>query len=58
MSKVYFDNGKLLVSDNLFRTPRRSYRISDIEKVTIKRPLFWLGVPLDPIGQQSRRAIQ
>ena len=46
MSKVYFDNGKLLVSDNLFRTPRRSYRISDIEKVTIKRPLFWLGVPL------------
>ena len=46
MSNVYFNNGKLLVADNLFRTPRRSYRISDIEKVTIKRPLFWLGVPL------------
>jgi len=46
MSKIYFDNGKLLVADNLFRTPRRSYRISDIEKVTIKRPIFWMGIPL------------
>lgn len=46
MSNVYFNNGKLMVADNLFRTPRRSYRISDIEKVTIKRPLFLLGIPL------------
>lgn len=46
MSNVYFNNGKLLVADNLFRTPRRSYRISDIEKVTIKRPMFWMGIPL------------
>jgi len=46
MSHVYYKSGKLLVSNNLFRTPRRSYRISDIEKVTIKRPLFWIGVPI------------
>lgn len=46
MNNETYKSGSLLVKGNLFRTPRRSYRISDIEKVTIKRPLFWLGLPL------------
>ena len=46
MKNEIYKSGSLLVSGNLFRTPRRSYRITDIEKVTIKRPLFWLGLPL------------
>lgn len=46
MSNVIYRSGNLLVRDTLFRTPRRSYRIRDIEKITIKRPLFWFGVPL------------
>ncbi len=46
MSNTTYKNGALLVQGNLFKTARRSYRISDIEKVNIKRPLFWLGLPL------------
>lgn len=46
MNDTTYKSGSLLVRGNLFRTPRRSYRISDIEKVTIKRPLFWFGLPL------------
>ena len=46
MNNETYKSGALLVDGNLFRTPRRSYRINDIEKVTIKRPLFWFGLPL------------
>lgn len=46
MNNVIYQSGRLLVSSTLFRTPRRSYRIRDIEKITIKRPLFWFSVPL------------
>ena len=46
MSTDTFNKGGLMVKENLFRTPRRSYRISDIEKVTIKRPMFWMITPL------------
>lgn len=46
MNNETYKRGSLLVRGNLFKTPRRSYRISDIEKVTIKRPLFWFGLPL------------
>ena len=46
MSRVIYQCGNVLVSETLFRTPRRSYRIRDIEKITIKRPLFWFGLPL------------
>lgn len=46
MSDVIYQSGRLLVSSTLFRTARRSYRIRDIERITIKRPLFWFSVPL------------
>ena len=46
MNNIYYKDSRLMVADNLFRTPRRSYRISDIEKVTIRRPLFWMSIPL------------
>lgn len=46
MSNEHYKSGSLLVKDNLFRTARRSYRISDIEKLSIKRPMFWVIIPL------------
>lgn len=44
--KIIFKTRSIFVSDRLFRTPRRSYRLSDIEKLTIKRPLFLTSLPL------------
>lgn len=46
MKSSIFKSRSNKVRGNLFKTARRSYRISDIEKVTIKRPLFWFGLPL------------
>ncbi len=43
---IIYRNRKIYVSDKLFRTPRRSYRISDIEKITLKRSFFLMCLPL------------
>jgi len=46
MSNIIYQTKRLLVSDTLFRTPRRSYRIRDIEKLSIKRGYFWFSIPV------------
>lgn len=43
---IIFKTRSLTVSNHLFRSPRRSYRLSDIEKLSIKRPLTLICLPL------------
>ena len=46
MQKIIFSKDDIIVSTALFKTARRSYRISDIEKIAIKRPLLWFSLPI------------
>ena len=46
MQKIIFSKDDIVVSTVIFRTARRSYRISDIEKTAIKRPLLWFSLPI------------
>lgn len=46
MQKIIFNKDDIIVSTALFKTARRSYRISDIEKIAIKRPLLWFSLPI------------
>lgn len=46
MQNIIFNNNGITVSTSLFKTPRHTYRISDIEKIAIKRPLLWFSLPI------------
>lgn len=46
MQSIIFRKDDIVVSTALFKTARRSYRISDIEKIAIKRPLLWFSLPI------------
>lgn len=46
MQKIIFNKSDIIISTTLFKTARRSYRISDIEKIAIKRPLLWFSLPI------------
>ena len=46
MNEVIYESGALKVTRTLFRTPRRSYRIANIEKINLKRPMLWFSLPL------------
>ena len=46
MQKVIYQKRDICVTTNLFKTSRRSYRISDIEKIALKRPLLWFSIPI------------
>lgn len=46
MTNIIYQSRRLMVSDTLFRTPRRSYKVSQIQKISIKRPFFWFGLPI------------
>ncbi len=46
MNNVIYESGALRVTATLFRTPRRSYRIANIEKINLKRPMLWFSLPL------------
>ena len=46
MQKTIFNKDDIIVSTALFKTARRSYRISDIEKIALKRPLLWFSLPI------------
>lgn len=46
MQKIIYSKDDIIVSTALFKTARRTYRISDIEKIAIKRPLLWFSLPI------------
>ena len=46
MQNIIYSKDDIVVSTALFKTARRSYRISDIEKIAIKRPLLWFSLPI------------
>lgn len=46
MNEVIYESSALKVTRTLFRTPRRSYRIANIEKINLKRPMLWFSLPL------------
>jgi hypothetical protein len=46
MQNIIFSKDDIVVSTVLFKTARRSFRISDIEKIAIKRPLLWFSLPI------------
>lgn len=46
MAQITFNKDGITVSTALLKTGRRSYRISEIEKIAIKRPLFWFSLPI------------
>jgi len=49
---TYFDNGKFVVTDRNLKTPRKTYRVSTIEKIALRRdPLYFaLAVCVPMIG--------
>jgi len=46
MQKIIYSKDDIIVSTALFKKARRTYRISDIEKIAIKRPLLWFSLPI------------
>ncbi len=46
MESIYYQKGANMVTARLFKTARKTYRISDIEKINLRRPVFWGAVPL------------
>lgn len=46
MDNIRYQNGSNMVTDKLFKTARKSYRLSDIEKITFRRTFFWVSLPL------------
>ena len=41
-----FHTDRITVTKKLVRTPRKTYRMADIEKITLKRSVFLMSVPL------------
>lgn len=46
LKDVVFQKGKILVTPQIFKTARRTYKISHIERIHIKRPWFVFSLPL------------
>lgn len=46
MDQVYYQKGTSLVTSKLFKTARKTYRTTDIEKITLRRPFFFASLPL------------
>jgi hypothetical protein len=44
--RVFYQGGGFCVSGRLLRTPRKTYRLDQVEFVSVQRPLLWfLGLP-------------
>ncbi|MEM7619988.1 MAG: hypothetical protein AAF228_05935 [Pseudomonadota bacterium] len=41
---IYYDDGRFKVTDKYLKTPRKTYQISRIEKVSIVRDIFFMGL--------------
>ncbi|MDM3871786.1 hypothetical protein QSV34_10530 [Porticoccus sp. W117] len=46
MEQVYYKKGETKVTIYQLQTARKAYCIENIEKIYLRRPLFWFSVPL------------
>lgn len=46
MDSAVLKLGNIVVTDKIFKTARRTYKISHIERIHLKRPWFLFGLPL------------
>ena len=46
MDQILYQKGQILVTQRLFKTARRSYKIHYIERIHLKRPWFFFGLPI------------
>ena len=46
LKNAVYKKGEILVTPNLFKTAKRTYQISRIERIQIKRPLFIFSLPI------------
>lgn len=44
--KIIFETTRMVVTKRLFSTPRKTYRMVDIEKITLKRSVFLVSLPI------------
>lgn len=43
---VYYDSGKVFVSDTTLRTPRKTFRLNRIEKLALRRDPLFFALPI------------
>lgn len=43
---IYYDDGKFIVTDKNLKTPRKTYRLSRIEKISLRRDPFYFALAI------------
>mgnify|MGYP000642041802 CR=1 FL=1 len=44
--EIKYKKGNFIVTNRQFKTPKRTYQLSKIEKVELKRPAFLMSLPI------------